>query len=159
LRRSTARQPQVTAADGALPGRPRNAEYGLVSLPQLSAHDRDDVAVVSLRGELDSFGAAVPEAHLSDIRWQARARSVVDLAGLAFIDSACLGVPVRRCGEIRRRGGSFALAGPQAAVRRVLSVTGLLSWSDVHDTVEEAVAWACRSVGLEAATAQLWALS
>ena len=156
LRRRVARQHQVPAAGGVLPGGSRNAEYGLVSLPQLSAHDRDDVAVVSLRGELDSFGASVLQAHLSDIRRQAWARSVVDLAGLALIDSVCLSVLVRHCRETRGRGGSFALAGPQAAVRRVLSVTGLLSWFEVHDTVEEAVAGggARRSAGLEAAPVQ-----
>jgi anti-sigma B factor antagonist len=159
LRRRTVGRHQVTAADGALSAKPRHAEYGLVLLPQLSAHDRDDVAVVSLRGELDSFDASVLQAHLSDIRWQAWARSVVDLAGLAFIDSICLGVLVRHCREIRGRGGSFALAGPQAAVRRVLSATGLLSWFEVHDTVEEAVAGAGarRSVGLESDSAQPWA--
>ena len=99
LRRRIARQHQVPAAGGVLPAGSRNAECGLVSLPQLSAHDRDDVAVVSLRGELDSFGASVLQAHLSDIRRQAWARSVVDLADLAFIDSVCLSVLVRHCRE------------------------------------------------------------
>jgi hypothetical protein len=48
-------------------------------------------------------------------------------------------VLVRHCKEIRRQGGSFALAGPQPGVRRILAVTGLLTWFEVHDTVEEAV--------------------
>lgn len=109
-------------------------------LPQLSISDRGGVAVVSLCGELDISGVSVLHAYLSDIRWQARARSVADLAGLAFIDCACLGVLVRHCKEIRRLGGSFALAGPRPVVRRILVVTGLLTWFEVHDTVEEAVA-------------------
>jgi anti-sigma B factor antagonist len=108
-------------------------------LPGLSISDRGGVAVVSLCGELDISGASVLQAYLSAIRWQARARSVADLAGLAFIDCACLGVLVRHCKEIRRQGGSFALAGPQPGVRRILAVTGLLTWFEVHDTVEEAV--------------------
>jgi anti-sigma B factor antagonist len=107
--------------------------------PKLSIYHRDDVVVVSLRGELDLLGASVLQAHLSDIRCQGWPRSVADLAGLAFIDCACLGVLVRHCKEIRGRGGSFALAGPRPAVRRILSVTGLLSWFEVHATVEDAV--------------------
>ena len=47
---------------------------------------------------------------------------------------------VRHNREIQRQGGTFALAGPQAAVLRVLSVTGLLTWFEVHDTVYQAVA-------------------
>ena len=109
-------------------------------LAELSVHDRGDVVVVSLRGELDLSGASSLQAYRRGIWWQARARSVADLTGLAFIDCACLGVLVSCCKEIRGRGGGFALAGPRAAVRRILSVTGLLSWFEVHDTVEEASA-------------------
>ena len=111
----------------------------------LSIHDRGDVVVVSLRGELDLLGASVLQAHLSDIRCQGWPRSVADLAGLACIDCACLGVLVRHCKEIRGRGGSFALAGPRPAVLRILSVTGLLSWFEVHATVEDAVTGTARS--------------
>jgi anti-sigma B factor antagonist len=123
-------------------------------LAELSIHDRGDVVVVvSLRGELDLSGASSLQACLRGIRWQARARSVADLTGLAFIDCACLGVLVSYCKEIRGRGGSFALAGPRPAVRKILSVTGLLSWFEVHDTVEEASAGAQRSAIIEATPA------
>jgi anti-sigma B factor antagonist len=107
-------------------------------LPGLSTTDRGGVAVVRLRGELDFLSASALQAYLSDIRRQARARCVADLTGLAFIDCTCLSVLVRHCKEIRGQGGSFALAGPQPAVLRILAVTGLLTWFEVHDTVEEA---------------------
>jgi anti-sigma B factor antagonist len=107
-------------------------------LPGLSITAHGGAAVVSLRGELDISGASVLQAYLSDIRRQPRARSIADLTGLAFIDCACLSVLVRHCKEVRRRGGSFVLAGPQPGVRRILAITGLLTWFEVHDTVEEA---------------------
>lgn len=129
----------------------RQTEHGFDVIPDLppgvqrsssscQPNHRGHVAVVSLRGELDFLGASVLQAYLSGIRWQAWARSVADLTGLAFIDYASLSVLVRHCKEIRDQGGSFALAGPQPAVLRSLSVTGLLTWFEVHDTVEEAVA-------------------
>ena len=110
-----------------------------IPLPSLSSCDRDGVTVVSLPGELDFCGSSALHAYLSDIRRQTRPRSVADLTGLAFIDSACLGVLVRHCTDSREQGGSFALAGPHGAVHRLLAVNGLLTWFDVHDTVEEAV--------------------
>ena len=99
-----------------------------VSLVSLSARDSDGVIVVSLRGELDFASCSVLRTFLSDILWPERARCVVDLTGLTFIDCACLNVLVKHCMETRARGGSFALAGPQGIVRRILSVTGLLTW-------------------------------
>jgi anti-anti-sigma factor len=107
--------------------------------PSLSSRDHDGVTVVSLRGELDICGSSALQACLSDLRRQTQPCSVADLTGLAFIDSACLTVLVRHCRETRSQGGSFALAGPHGAVHRILAVTGLLTWFDVHDTVEEAV--------------------
>jgi anti-anti-sigma factor len=109
-------------------------------VPQLSARDRGGATVVSLRGELDFLGVPVLQANLSDIRHRGRTRSVVDLTGLAFIDCACLGVLARYCNETRAQGGPVALAGPQGAVRRLLSVTGLLTWFEVHETVGQAIA-------------------
>jgi anti-sigma B factor antagonist len=112
----------------------------LLRLPfqQLSARDHGGVTVVSLSGELDFLAMPALEACLHATR--KRARSVADLTGLAFIDCACLSVLVRHSAEVRARDGSFALAGPQSAVRRVLSVTRLLACFEVHDTVGQAVA-------------------
>jgi anti-sigma B factor antagonist len=106
--------------------------------PQLSARDHGDVTVISLNGELDFLAVPALLACLSATR--ERQRSVADLAGLAFIDCACLGVLVRHSAEARARDGSFALAGPQGAVRRALFVTRLIAWFEVHDTVGQAVA-------------------
>jgi anti-anti-sigma factor len=107
--------------------------------PSLASYDRDGMTVVSLRGELDFCGSSALQAFLSDIRRQTRPRSIADLTGLAFLDCACLTVLVRHCQDTRSQHGSFALAGPHGTVHRILAVTGLLTWFDVHDTVEEAV--------------------
>jgi anti-anti-sigma factor len=107
-------------------------------LPQLSARGRGGVTVASLRGELDFAARPALQAHPSDIRWRGRPRCVTAITGLAFTDSARLGVLVRDSGETRAWGGSFALAGPQGAVRKVGSVTGLITWFEVHDTAAPA---------------------
>jgi anti-anti-sigma factor len=110
-----------------------------IPLLPMSSRDHDGVTVVSLRGELDVCGSSALQAYFSDMRHQTRLGTVADLTGLAYIDCACLTVLVRLCQDIRSQGGSFALAGPHGAVHRILTVTGLLTWFDVHDTVEEAV--------------------
>jgi anti-anti-sigma factor len=94
---------------------------------------------VILRAELDFCGSSALQAYLGDIRRQTRPRSIADITGLAFIDCGCLAVLVRHCRDSRSQGGSFALSGPHGEVRGILAVTGLLTWFDVYDTVEEAV--------------------
>jgi anti-anti-sigma factor len=87
----------------------------------------------------DFCGSSALQAYFGDMRRQTGLRSVADLTGLAYIDCACLTVLVRLCRDTRSQGGSFALAGPAGAVHRILAVAGLLTWFEVHDTVDEAV--------------------
>jgi anti-sigma B factor antagonist len=133
----TMRKP-IPAAAPSMPSA-AGLEQAMAAGAWLSTRDHGGVAVMSLRGELDFTSSSVLQAYLGDQRWQARKHSVADLTGLAFIDCACLGILVWHCMQIRSRGSSFALAGAQPAVRRILAVTGRLNWFDVHDTVELAV--------------------
>jgi anti-sigma B factor antagonist len=115
-------------------------------LPLRADREHCDVTVISLRGELDVLDAAALQACLSDIRWHGQRRSIVDLTGLAFIDCACLSVLARHARGMRARGGTLALAGPRGTVLRLLSVTGLLTWFEVCDTVGQASADGHRSL-------------
>jgi hypothetical protein len=128
VRRSAARHDRAVDAARVLPPELRHAGYGLISLPRLSAYGHDDVTVVSLRGELDLSGTAVLHAQLRDIRW--RARSVAGLTGLRF---PRLRLPQRACQALQADPGTGrqpSLGGPlAAAVRPVLPVIGLLTWS------------------------------
>ena len=110
-----------------------------VPLLSLSSRDHDGVTVVTLRGELDFCGSPALQVYLGDTGQQAQSRNVADLTGQAFLDCACLTVLVRYCQDIRSQGGSFMLAGPHGLVHQILAITGLLTWFDVHDTVQEAV--------------------
>jgi anti-anti-sigma factor len=105
----------------------------------VSSGGHDSVSVVSLQGDLDFCVSAALQAYFSGISLQTSLRTVADLTDLDYLDCACLAVLVRLCQDIRSRGGSFALAGPVGEVHRILAVTGLLTWFDVHDTLAGAV--------------------
>jgi anti-anti-sigma factor len=105
-----------------------------IPLPPLSGVEYGGVTVVSLRGELDLNDAPALQVFLGGIRWQGRPRSVIDLAGLAFIDCECLGVLVAHARGIWAQDGTVDLAGPHGSVHRILSVTGVLTMFEVHGT-------------------------
>ena len=103
--------------------------------PVLPRSAHGSVTVICLCGELDVLDESALQSCLGDIRWPGRPRSIIDLTGLEFIDCACLAVLARFACSVRARGGTVELAGPHGAVRRILSVTGLLAGLEVHDTV------------------------
>ncbi len=108
-----------------------NAE---LSVDSLGGH-----AVVALYGELDLADAPGLASHLITAMAACGPSIIVDLAGLAFIDSCGLGVLVRVLKWTRESGGDMVLAAPQQQVRRVLSVTGLIDAFSVYPSVEQAV--------------------
>jgi anti-anti-sigma factor len=81
---------------------------------------------VSLRGELDLASARQMEEHFSSIEEQRPARVVVDLAGLAFIDSSGLRVLLLADARAKERGYELVLLPGQEPVQRVFEMTGAL---------------------------------
>lgn len=104
----------------------------------LSAGDFGGHAVVTLCGELDLSGAQDVASHLIAAVAACGPSVIVDLAGLAFIDSCGLGVLVRVLRWTRERGGDLSLAAPQRQVRQVLEITGLIDVFSVYPSVKKA---------------------
>jgi anti-sigma B factor antagonist len=90
--------------------------------------------VVTATGELDLYTAPRLQAALADLPDAAADRITVDLSGVEFCDSTGMNVLLAAMQRVRDGGGSFALAAPRTAVRRILQVTGL----DTVFTVVEA---------------------
>ena len=106
--------------------------------------DCGNTAVVALRGELDIADAAEVAAALMAAA-VGRTETVVDLAGLAFLDCSGVAALVRARTQVRRAGGVLLLASPQRRVLRVIALTGLIDIADIHDSIEDATDMARRA--------------
>ena len=104
----------------------------------LSTRQVDDLAVVSVGGEVDLETASQLGDHALDALRDMSPHVVLDLTGVTFMDSTGLKVLL----AIQRRadlaGGSFAVAGPSRSVRKILALTGLDQTFAIYDTVDEA---------------------
>jgi anti-sigma B factor antagonist len=79
---------------------------------------------VSLQGELDLASAPRLEERLASIEEQELSRMVIDLGGLAFIDSSGLRVLLLADSRARERGYELVLAPGPEPVQRVFEMTG-----------------------------------
>jgi anti-sigma B factor antagonist len=57
---------------------------------------------------------------------------VVDLTGVAFMDSTALGTLVGAVRRVREVGGEFRIVLPESPARRIFEITGLEDVLDVH---------------------------
>lgn len=106
---------RVPAMSGETPG----------GLTISSVVDGSTVRVV-LRGELDLSGAQKMEEHMAAVDGDSPRRVVIDLSGLAFIDSTGLRLLLQADALAQEHGYELALRPGPAAVQRVFEVTGAL---------------------------------
>ncbi|MFZ2114376.1 MAG: STAS domain-containing protein [Solirubrobacteraceae bacterium] len=93
---------------------------------QISSALVDGAVRVSLQGELDLSSARQTEEHFAAIDEQAPARVVVDLSGLAFIDSSGLRMLLLADARAREHGYELVLLAGSEPVQRVFEMTGAL---------------------------------
>jgi anti-sigma B factor antagonist len=108
---------------------------------EIGLEQRDSgVVVVSLRGEHDLTTAPTLRERVEEAVGR-RSGLLIDLTEAEFIDSSIIGVVLegQRRAEEEGIGFAAALEGGDAAVRRVLEVTGLDRNLPVHPSVEAAM--------------------
>ena len=106
---------------------------------ELSSHVYPGVAVVGLAGELDAAGADTAAAAIQAAVGPGQ-RVIVDLGAVQFAACHALGALAVAAKRARRAGAAVLLAAPQAAVLRVLELTGLDGMFCVYASVAAAAA-------------------
>jgi anti-sigma B factor antagonist len=100
----------------------------------------DDLAYLSVRGELDLAAAPTLREHLYAAVDRSSGPLIVDLLAVTFIDSTALGVLIgtrERCAE---RGIELRLVLEDARIIKIFEITGLTELFTMSPTVTEAAA-------------------
>jgi anti-sigma B factor antagonist len=99
-----------------------------------------DHRLVSPDGDLDLATAPALRQQLVDATASGSGLVVLDLGGVAFLDSVGVGVIVGGHTRLRHEGRLLHLAAPTSTVRNVLGLTRLDAIIPTYDTLDEAVA-------------------
>ena len=97
-----------------------------------------DTRLVALTGEVDLNTSPQLRARLHEIIEAGFGRLIIDLAGVAYMDSSGVGTLVEFKRKVERQGGSVVLARPQARVRSVFEITQLDKFFTIVASVDEA---------------------
>lgn len=100
---------------------------------------RDEVMILDLIGDLDIASVPAVRSASTEVAADGWHRVVVDLGGVAFIDSAGMGALIGIRRRARAGGGDCLLASASTDVARQLAAAELDRLFALHDTVEEAV--------------------
>ena len=98
----------------------------------------DDIALVSVSGELDLYVERELREALAAAGKLGRGTVVVDLSGVSFMDSTVCGILVGEATRRRREGGELVLVSSRNRASRVLEVAGIDRVIAVHPTLHAA---------------------
>ncbi|MBV9455666.1 MAG: STAS domain-containing protein [Rubrobacter sp.] len=98
----------------------------------------DAYSVVAVRGEVDLHTA--PKVQYAIERGSEGVKAViVDMSGIAFMDSTALSTLMRAKESLEERGVSLRLTTPSGAVKRIFAVTGFEDYFDIYPSREAAI--------------------
>jgi anti-sigma B factor antagonist len=103
---------------------------------KISSRSQDDVAVVTVGGEIDLYTAPQLRTELVESLALGARRLVVDMSRAEFCDSTGISVLLSAMKRSRDRGGDLELVAPKPAVMKVLQVTGLDEVFVIHPDVD-----------------------
>lgn len=103
----------------------------------VSEHQRGDVAVVEVVGEVDVATAPALRACLEGRLAAGHDTIVVDLLGVSFLDSTGLGALVGGMKACRERGGDLRLVVTDPRVMKLFEITGLSDAFSISKSIEE----------------------
>ena len=98
------------------------------------------VTVVALAGSIDATTAGEVSAGISELVDKGEVTLVMDLSGVDYTSSAGLRVLLGGAKETRGAGGDLRLASVQAAVLKVLTLSGFTTILKVFEDTASAVA-------------------
>lgn len=106
---------------------------------EITVTEASRVTVVVPQGDLDAASAAQVRRTLTDLLGAGKTRLVVDLGGVAYIDSATLAELVGAMKRARDAGGDLRLCALRGDVLQIFELTRLNQGMAVFPTREEAV--------------------
>lgn len=105
----------------------------------VNVENTEDAVILSLTGDADAAGLVELSDSFKSILEKGFLNVVLDLEGLRFINSQCIGVLMNSLKEIRSREGDIVLAAVPPNVDQLFKVLGFKKIFKYYDTVEDAI--------------------
>jgi anti-sigma B factor antagonist len=109
------------------------------TIVEVNEKRQNGVAILALKGRLDSNTSGDFEKKLLGMVQQGETRLVLDFSELDYISSAGLRVLLKAVKELKRSDGRLCVCSVKDYIREIFSLSGFLSFLPTHATLEESL--------------------
>ena len=108
---------------------------------EIAARRADKITIFDISGHIDlATSPELRKALLHEIHEQRRARVVVNLTAVGYMDSSGLASLIEGLKASRDTGSRFVLFGLNTTLREVFHISRLTTFFEIYDSEEQAVA-------------------
>jgi anti-sigma B factor antagonist len=107
-----------------------------ISVSQTTA---GDIPIVAVNGEVDVYSAPALKDKITELLESGKNTLIIDLSGVAFLDSTGLGALVEARTAATESGGTLPLVCNQERILKLFTITGLDGVFAIHPTIGEAL--------------------
>ncbi len=105
----------------------------------IDVKEKDLSAEISVQGEIDAYTAPKLRSTIFPLSEKEGVNMVVDLTGVAYMDSTGLGVFVGVFKNVKAHNGQFKIIGLSERLQRLFEITGLADIIDINSQIEGGV--------------------
>ena len=106
---------------------------------EIQSQQQGNVDILEFQGRLDATGAKAAKSALKELTDANRARIVIDMSGVDFIDSTGIGALIGALRTAKGLGGDVVVAGLLPATRAIFELTRLHRVFSILDDREAAI--------------------
>ena len=111
---------------------------GLVGALEIEIKGTDQILLLELSGQIDSYTAEeikkILDSHIAD----GRLKVIIDLTNITYLDSAGLGAIVNTKLKLTKKGGDLRLVGLKQKAKEIFDLAGFTSMFQIFDSHEDA---------------------
>lgn len=100
----------------------------------------DNISILKISGDITLYNAGELKQKINQLMSEGVLRIVLDLSGVAFIDSSGIGAMISVKTLLKKKGGDIKLSNAGDTVKSVFTLTRLNQIFDFRESAEEAAA-------------------
>jgi anti-sigma B factor antagonist len=111
-----------------------------ISSEKLTIRENNDIRIIDVDGDLDSYTAVDLRKELEGLQRQRNYKIVVNLSKVEYINSTAVGALVGTAKQVRRKNGDLKIYGLAENLQRTFDLVGASKVVELYDSENEAVA-------------------
>ncbi len=107
---------------------------------EIVCRERDFIAILDIQGEIGLYSAPEIKDKIQGFISENKCNVIINLGEVSYIDSSGIGALISSLSSLKKSNGGMKIINVLSTVRKVFELTKLVSFFEIYDSEDEAIA-------------------